>query len=292
MNNTETRSASLAVQRRTGVTLVAFSLTGMLVAGAWLSADSFAGLAHWSGVALVQCVYASLIAYFLYTILREKYAVSFALIFGILLTGSFAYHAPSAYADNRRRVVADGTILALRQGSRHVEALSAEERNNPYVKSYVVMRDVFRQLSERADARVSAYRAAYAESVRAGAFLDPHRLDSAYDVWYSYAQLHALERRLDRTIESRVDVSDLLWTANVLPVDAGTRAAYANDLRASATAIETTQAESLERERETLARTKQSLEILIDAEGRYRIEGAQIIFDDPDLSDRFGGKTN
>lgn len=292
MDNTDTRSAGPAVQQRVGAALAALSLVGMLVAGAWLSADSFAGLAHWLGVALVQCVYASLIAYFLYSVLREKYAVSFALIFGILLTGSLAYHLPSAYADNLRRVVADKTILTLRRGSANFEDLSAEERGNPYVESYVVMRDVFRELSERADARVAPYRAAYAESVRAGAFLDPHRLDSEYDVWYSYAQLHQLEQGLDRIIENRVDVSDLLWTANSLAVDAGTRAAYANDLRKSATAIEAAQAASLERERETLARTKQSLEVLIDAGGRYRIDGAQIIFDDPSLSDRFGGKTN
>lgn len=291
MVDNESGPVTAWTQPRVGIALVTLSLGGMVFAGLWLSADSFAGLAHWSGVALVQCVYAALIAYFLYTVLRERIAVSFVLIFGVLLAGSFAYRIPSAYRDNLRRVEADSTITALRQGTVAFDELSPARRDNPYVEAYVVMRDVFGELSERADARVSPYRAAYEESVRAGAFLDPHRLDSVYEVWYSYARLHQLEERLRQAIENRVDVSDLLWTANLLEVDAGTRAAYANDLRASANAIETAQMESLEREQETLSQTRQSLEALIDAEGRYRIEGAQIIFDDPELSDRFRGKS-
>lgn len=79
MTSEETGSFTVSAQHRVGAALVALSLVGMLLAGVWLSADSFAGLAHWSGVALVQCVYAALIAYFLFTVLREKYAVSFTL---------------------------------------------------------------------------------------------------------------------------------------------------------------------------------------------------------------------
>ncbi len=291
MSNVGNRWATGSVQRRIGVAMVALSLAGMLIAGIWLSADAFAGLAHWSGVVLVQCVYAALIAYLVYTILRRKLAVSFTFIFGILLVGSFAYHVPSAYIDNSRRVDADHIILAVRQGSREIADLSPAERSNPYVGAFLVMRDVSRQLYERADARVSPYRAAYADSVRTGAFLDPHRLDTAYEIWYSYAQLHQLEQILRRAIDSRLDVSDLLWTANMLGVDAGTRAAYTNELRASAGAIDKAQAASLEQELETLAQTKQSLEVLIAAEGHYRIEGSQIVFDEPDLHDRFRGKS-
>ncbi len=291
MSNDGNRWVTGSAQRRVGAALVALSLAGMVIAGSWLSADLFAGLGQWTGVALVQCVYAALIAFLLHVILRRKFAVAYIFLFGTLLAGSFAYHVPSAYTDSLRRVEAERIILSIREGSRDIADLAPAERDNPYVDAFIVMRNLSSKLYERADDRMSPYRAAYEDSVRNGGFLEPHRLDSVYEIWYSYAQLHQLEQRLRQVIESRIDVSDLLWTANMFGVDAGTRAAYTNDLRASASAIDRAQAVSLEQELEMLAQTRQSLEVLIAAEGRYRLEGGQIVFEDPDLHDRFQGKS-
>lgn len=279
------------VQRLLGGILAAVSLSGIVMLGAWLHPDPYEGVAYWLGRAAAQCIYTGLFALFLWSLLRHLRPIAYLLIFGVVLGGVVSYHGATAYQANRERVAANEVLSGLRGGWRDVDDLSPAERSNPYVDAYLVMRDVYWELYARSETRMAHYRHLYEEYTRRGGFLDGKRLGSTYELWYSYFQIYDLEQWLDRADDTTVEISDLLSTANVLAVDGGTRAGYADDLRAAAAAIEETQADSIARERKTLQEMERALKVLIDAHGYFRVVGAQIIFERPEDAARFAGKT-
>ena len=278
-------------QRLIGGVLAVASLSGIVMLGAWLHPDPYEGIAYWIDRAAVQSVYAALFALFLWSLLRRRRPIAYLLIFGLVLGGVVSYHGAAAYRANHERIAANKVLAALRTGSRDAEDLSEAERFNPYVDAYLVMRDVYWELHERSEARMAHYRRLYEKYTWRGGFLDGERLGSTYDLWYSYFQIYELKQWLDRAEASAIDISDLLWTANILDVDGGTRTAYADDLRAAAAAIEEAQEASIAHERKTLQEMQRALEVLIDADGYFRVIGAQIIFERPEDAARFAGKT-
>lgn len=282
----------LTVQRLAGSILAVASLIGTVTLGAWLHPDPYEGVAYWMGRAAVQSVYAALIALGLWSLLRHRWRIAYLLVFGILLTGVLSYHGSMAYQANSERIRANEVVIALRDGRRSADSLSEEERSNRYVDALLVMRDVYWELHARAESRMAHYRRLYDGYTQRGGFLDTGRLGSSYDLWYSYFQIHDLEHRLGQAEAARIRISDLLWTVNLLDVDGATRAAYAADLRTAAEVISEAQAIAIARERKTLGEMKQALDVLIDAEGHFRIVGAQIIFERPEDAARFAGKAD
>lgn len=285
------RLPGLPAQRLAGGALIAVSLGGIVALGAWLHPDTYRGIAYWMGRAASQSVYAALIALGLWSLLRRRGQVAYLLVFGTLLTGVLSYHGANAYRANRERIEANDVLAAIREGQRSADILSAAERANPYVDAFLVMRDVYWELHSRSEARMAHYHRLYGDYTQRGGFLESGRLGSAYELWYSYFQIHDLEHRLDQTEATEVRISDLLWTINLLDVDSGTRAAYAADLRTAATVIHEAQAAAIARERKSLAEMKRAIDVLIEADGHFSVVGAQIIFEHPEDAARFAGKT-
>ena len=281
----------LAGQRFAGLILAMISVSGILLLGAWLHPDPYRGLAHSMGRAATQSVYVALIALFLWTLLRRsRRGIAYLLVFGILLSGVVSYHGIAAYQANRQRVAANEILVALREGWREAGDLTEPERANPYVDAFLGMRELYWDLHSRAEERMAPYRRLYEKYTRRGGFLDTGRLGSTYDLWYSYFQVHELRDRLDRAAASEIRISDLLWTVSLLEVDAATRADYAADLRTAADAIGEAQAASIAGERAMLDQIKWSLEVLIEANGHFRVDGSRIVFDRPEDAARFAGK--
>lgn len=281
-----------AIQRLTGTILVTVSLSGIVMLGAWLHPDPYQGIRHWAARAAALSVYAALLSFFLWSLLRGRRRIAYLLVFGILLVGILSYHGATAYRANRERMAANEVLSALREGWRDTADLSGEERSNPYVDAWLTMRDVYWELQSRSETRMAHYRRLYGDYTRRGGFLDSSRLGSTYDLWYSYFQVHDLQQWLERASESKVSISDLLWGVSLLDVDSGTRAAYANDLRAAAAALDEAQAASIARERDTLREMKRVLDVLIDADGYYRVVGTAIIFERPEDAARFADKSD
>lgn len=284
------RTEQLHAQRAVGLAIVLAAFAGIVVVRIWASGDPVANLLHWSGYVAGQSIYVALLAYFVWSLLRLPGRIAYPVVFGLMLTAILVYHGIAAYSTGAARADANRTLQDVRLGQRSIEELTAEELTNPYVEAFVAMRDIYWELHGRADTRMEHYRRLHADYTRDGAFLDSNRLTSSYDLWYAYIQVRDLQLRLQQAKNHVVDLSDLLWAITLLDVDNGTRAAYADDLRGAAAAIAESQAASIAREQVSLAQTRRALEVLIDAAGRFHVDGARIVFDRPEDAARFAGR--
>lgn len=279
-----------ALQRRAGLALIAVSLLSVMTAGAWLGTDPATGIVQWVGRSVAQAVYAALLALFLWTVLVRRRAISYLLLFGIACAGVAIWDTSSGIYANRVRLEANDTLITFRDTPLNVEGLTGIVERNPYVEAYMIMRDAHWELRNRLDGRMTGYEASYRTYVDNGAFLDVGRLQSRLELWRAFYQVGDLEGQLARIESSPMEADDLLWTVNLLDVDAPTREAYIQDLSDAVSASNKSQAERIARERRTLARIKQSLQVLIEAEGRYRFAKGKVVFDSPADAAQFAGK--
>lgn len=280
----------LDLQRRAGLALIAASLITIMTAGAWLGADPASGIVQWATRGFVQAVYAALLALFLWTVLVRRHAISYLLPFGIACAGIAVWDTSSGIYANRVRLEANDTLITFRDTPLNLEGLTGIIERNPYVEAYMIMRDAHWELRNRLDDRMTGYGASYRTYVDNGAFLHIDRLRSRFELWRAFYQVGDLEDQLARIESSPMEADDLLWTVNLLDVDAATRGAYIRDLRDAVSAADKSQAELIARERHTLARIKQSLQALIDAKGRYRFAEGKVVFDNPADAALFSGK--
>lgn len=278
-------------QRRAGYTLIVLGAAGITGIGAWVAADSLHGIGHWAVRAAIRGVCIALIGLCLWTVLSRRRAVSRALVLGATIVSLLVYEAGSAWWVDRARSFANRTLRQLELGSRDVESLTPVEMADPYIDAYVVMRDIYWELYARSDDEMSRYRSHYEDYTAKGAFLDTERLATTADIRRAAFEINDLQDRLRRVEASRPDVADLLLTVGLLDVDAETRAAYADDVRAARDSFVEATLASVARERETLGAMRRSLEALLDAQGRYRIQDGRIIFEHPEDAARFAGKS-
>jgi hypothetical protein len=277
-------------QRKAGLALVAFSMLTVMTAGAWLGPDPATGIAQWTGRGLIQAVYAALLALSLWTVLGRRRVISWLLLFGVACAGAAAWDTATGIYANRLRLEANDTLTTFRDTPLNVVGLVRIIDRNPYVDAYMIMRDAHWELRNRMDGRMEDYGASYKAYVEIGAFLDIDRLRSRFALWSAYYQVGDLEGQLARIENNPMDTEDLLWTVKLLDVDAATRKAYVTDLNDAISAADRSLAELIGRERRTLARIKQSLQVLIDAKGRYSFAEGRVVFDDPGDAALFAGK--
>jgi hypothetical protein len=279
-----------ALQRRVGLALIATSLLTVMAAGGWLGADPASGIVQWVTRGFVQAVYAALLALFAWTVLRRHRAISWLLLFGFACAGVAVWDTSSGIYANRVRLEANDTLITFRDTPLNVKNLTGLVERNPYVEAYMIMRDAHWELRNRLDDRMTGYGASYRTYVENGVFLNIDRLRSRFELWRAFYQVGDLEDQLALIENSPMEADDLLWTVNLLDVDTATRDAYLADLGDAMSAANKAQAEMIARERRTLARIKQSLQVLIDAKGRYRFAGEKVVFDDPADAALFAGK--
>lgn len=278
-------------QRKAGLVLIASSLLVVGSVGAWLSPYPASGAASWILKGFAQAAYLSLMALFPWTFFRRrKYAVSYLLPFGIFCIGIAVWDTGSGIYANRVRLEANDLLINFRDTPLNVNDLVGAIERNPYVEAYIIMRDTHWELSNRLDSWIAGYAASYRTYVGNGEFLDVGRLRSRLELWRAFYQISDLEDQLTVTENSPVETGDLLWTTSLLDVDEETRNAYSRDLQDAVRAATESQARLISRERRTLARIKHSLQVLIDAEGRYRFAEGKVVFDDPADAARFAGK--
>ncbi len=284
------RMSSVAADRA-GFALVLLCIAGIAVAGALLSIEPLTGFFHWLAQGSLQAVAAALLAYFCRLhVPGLRHQPYFALLGGLMLA-LLVYDVWTGAAANRTRIEANAMLTTLRDKPLDVAGLADAAENNGYVDAYFTMRDLYWELYRRADDRLSEYNGLYRHYVEDGGFLDIERLESRYDLWLSYFQIGDLEHRLDVTEETSLRTEDLLWSVDLLEVDAATRGAYAGDMQATIEALLADQADSFVRQREALRHTREAIEVLLDADGRYRVTNGQIVFDDAEDAIRFAGKT-
>ncbi len=285
----DARAAALGQQRRIGSALIILGAAGIAGIGIWVGSGSLGDAGHWAVRAVARGMGVALIAVFMWTVLNRRRTVSGLLVFGTGAASLLVYEAGSAWLVDRARDAANRTLLQLESGARDVGSLTPVEIANPYIEAYVVMRDIHWELDARSDDQMSRYRSYYENYTARGAFLDVNRLATAAGIRRSISEIDDLQRRLLRVEASRPDIADLLLTVDLLEVDAGTRAMYAQDLRAARRSFIAAIEASVARERETLGATRSALETLLEVDGRYRIEDGRIVFDRPDDAARFAG---
>ena len=273
-----------------GLALIGASLLTVMAAGAWLGTDPATGIVQWVGRSVAQASYAALLALFLWTVLTRRRAISYLLLFGLACAGVAVWDTSSGIYANRLRLEANDTLITFRDTPLNVEGLTGIIERNPYVEAYMIMRDAHWELTNRLDDRMTGYSSSYRTYVGNGAFLDVDRLGSRLKLWRAFYQVGDLEDQLARIENSPMEADDLLWTVNLLDVDAPTREAYIQDLSDAISAANKSQTELIARERRTLAQIKQSLKVLIDAEGRYRFSKGKVVFDNPADAAQFAGK--
>ena len=270
--------------------MIAASLLTIMAAGAWLGPDPATGIVQWIGRSVVQAAYAALLTLFAWTVLVRRRAISYLLLFGFACMGVAIWDTSSGLYANRVRLEANDTLITFRDTPLNVKGLTGIIERNPYVEAYMIMRDTHWELRNRLDDRMTGYGASYRTYVENGAFLNVDRLRSRFELWRAFYQVGDLEDQLAHIDNSPMEADDLLWTVNLLDVDAATRDAYLGDLVDAMSAANKSQTELIARERQTLARIKQSLKVLIDAEGRYRFAEGKVVFDNPADASLFAGK--
>ena len=278
------------IQRKAGLALIAASLILVASAGAWLGPFPASGALHWILKGLAQGAYVALMALSLWMFLRRRYEISYLLPFGILCAGVAVWDTGSGIYANRIRLEANDIVINFRNTPLNASGLAGAIERNPYVEAYMIMRDTHWELRNRLDTRMAGYEARYRTYVEKGEFLSVDRLRSRFELWRAFYQVGDLEDQLAITESSPVDVDDLLWTVRLLDIDEETRSAYFGDLRDAVSVSNESQATLIARERRTLARIKQSLQVLIDARGRYRFAEGKVVFDDPADAAMFAGK--
>jgi hypothetical protein len=277
-------------QRRAGLALIAASLLTVITAGAWLGPDPATGIAQWVARGFIQAAYAALLALFLWTVVGRRRVISYLLLFGAVCAGIAVWDTGAGIYANRVRLEANNMLITFRDTPLNVEGLAEVIEQNPYVEAYMIMRDAHWELLNRMDDRMAEYGASYRTYVENGAFLNVERLRSRFELWRAFYQVGDLEDKLARIESNPMEAGDLLWTVNLLDVDAATREAYVRDLHDAVSAANESQAELIARERLTLARIKRSLQVLIDAKGRYGFADGRVVFDDPADAALFAGK--
>jgi hypothetical protein len=278
------------IQRKAGLALIAASLLVVMAAGAWLGPDPTTGITQWAGRGFIQAAYAALLALCLWTALKRRRAISWLLLFGVACAGIAAWDTGAGIYANRMRLEANDTLTTFRDTPLNVEGLVGIIERNPYVEAYMIMRDAHWELHNRMDDRLTDYAASYRTYVEDGSFLGIERLQSRFALWRAFYQISDLEDQLARVESNKMEAGDLLWTADLLDVDAATRKAYVRDVQDAIADANESQAELIARERRTLARIKQSLQVLIDARGRYSFAEGRVVFDDPADAALFAGK--
>ena len=285
------RIAALDIQHRAGLALIAASLIVVASAGAWLGRDPLSGAAQWLGRGIVQSSYAALLALFFWIFLGRQRGLAYLLLLGITCSAVAIWDMAAGIYASRLRVEANNVLITFRDEPLNVTGLAESIERNPYVEAYMVMRGIHWDLHNRLDRRMNDYSAAYSSYIEDGQFLDVERLMSRDELRRAHNQVEDLEGRLARIEQDPLDTDDLLWTVNLLDVDRPTRDAYAGDLKEAISAAHASQAELLKVERQTLARIKRSLKVLIDAEGRYHFAQGRVVFDDPADAALFAGKS-
>lgn len=278
------------IQRLAGLALIAAGLILVASAGAWLGPFPASGALHWILKGLAQGAYVAMMALSLWMFLRRRYEISYLLPFGILCAGVAVWDMGSGIYANRIRLEANDIVINFRDTPLNASGLTAAIERNPYVEAYMIMRDTHWELRNRLDTRMARYEARYRTYVEKGEFLSVDRLRSRFELWRAFYQIGDLEDQLAITESSPVDVDDLLWTVKLLDIDEETRRAYFGDLRDAVSVANESQATLIARERQTLARIRQSLQVLIDARGRYRFAEGKVVFDDPEDAAMFAGK--
>ena len=288
--NAVAKRAGPGRQNKVGLALIAASLFAVMAAGGLLGPDPLTGAAQWVRKGLIQASYAVLLALFAWIVLHRRREISYVLLLGVICAGIAAWDTGAGIYASRLRLEANKTLITLRDAPLNVEGLAETIERNPYVEAYIVMRDVYWEFGNRLDDRIASYGASYKSYVGSGDFLDTGRLRSRLELWRTFYQIGDLERQLAQIESEPLKADDLLWTVNLLDVDTETREAYARDLQDTISAATTSQAELIARERRTLARIKQSLQVLINAEGRYRIADGRVVFEDPADAALFAGE--
>jgi hypothetical protein len=283
-------SGSGRQQRRVGLALIAVSLLTIVAAGAWLGPDPATGITQWIARGFIQSVYGALLALFLWTVVWRRRAISYLLLFGVTCICIAAWDTGAGIYANRVRLEANNMLITFRDTPLNVQDLAGTIERNPYVEAYMIMRDAQWELHNRLDQRMADYGASYRTYVENGAFLDIGRLQGGLEPYRALHQIGNLEDQLTRIESNPIEAGDLLWTANLLNVDAVTRVAYIQDLHDAIEAANGLQTEQIAGERHTLARIKQSLQVLIDAKGRYSFADGRVVFDDPADAALFAGR--
>lgn len=280
----------LPIQDKSAIALIL--LSGILVAGAgaWFAQDPLAGAMHWIMKAVVQSTYILLLTLSVWRLLGRRNNLSFALCFGLAIAIVTIWTIASGIEDQRLRKEANDTIVTFRDTPLNIVGLADAVETNPYVAAYMVMREAHWDLQTRLNRRVDQYRAEYERYAEPVSFLAIERLRSRYELWRAYYQVQEVEKLLDRIAETPLETTDLIWTVNLLEVDARTRAAYKRDLEISIAAARIWQSNFIEREKQTLRRIRNALKVVIDAKGRYRFAEGQIVFEDPGDAAIFSGK--
>jgi hypothetical protein len=287
------RIAAADIQQKIGLGLILASVALIALAGAWFGGDPVSGAIRWLLRGLVQAPAAALIALSVWLLLHgDARRIRYLLLLGITCFGLALWDVTAGIQNNRLRLEANEILLTFRDEPLNATGISELIEKNPYVEAYMVMRDAYWELNGKLDSRMQGYSAAYKAYVEKGQFLDVERLQSRYMLWHAFYQVQDLEARLARIEATPLDLSDLVWTIELLDVDRETRDAYARDLEETIATAEASQARLLERERRTLGRIKKSLKVLIDAYGRYRFSKGRIVFDDPEDAARFAGKSS
>jgi len=275
--------------RKVGLALIAASLLTITAAGAWLGPDPVTGIAQWVTRGFMQAGYAALLAFFIWTVVRRRRAISYLLLFGAVCAGVAVWDTGAGLYANRVRLEANDMLITFRDTPLNVEGLAESIERNPYVGAYMIMRNAHWELRNRMDDRMADYGASYRTYVENGSFLSVERLQSRFGLWRAFYQVGDLEDQLARIESNPVEADDLLWTVNLLDIDAGTRSAYARDLRDAILTATRSQADLIARERQTLSRIKRSLQVLIDAKGRYGFADGRVVFEDPADAAMFAG---
>lgn len=280
----------LGIQEKTALILIALSALAAGAAGARFAPDPVSGALQWLLMALIQSTYIALIALSAWLLLGRRNNISYLLCFGVAVAVATMWGIVSGIEDYRLRMEANETIETFRDRPLNSVGLAGIVESNPYVEAYMVMRETHWDLQDRLTRRVDHYRSEYERYAEPASFLATERLRSRYEIWRAYYQVQELETLLDRFAETPIETTDLIWTVNLLKVDAGTRAAYKRDLEKSISVARTWQSDFIEREEQTLRRIREALKVVIDAKGRYRFAEGHIVFEDPRDAAIFSGK--
>lgn len=277
-------------QQKTGMALIAGSLLAIAASGAWFGPDPASGAMQWLGWGLVQSTYAALLALSVWIVFGRRRGVTYLLWLGFACSTVAIWDIAGGIYSNRLRLEANDTLVTFRDDPLNIVGLTGIIERNPYVEAYMVMRDAHWDLQDRLDKRIDGYDETYGEYVKGGEFLSVERLYSRYELWRAFYQVDDLVKLLDEIEKTPFETTDLLWTVELLDVDAETGAAYAKDLEQAVAEADAWQSEFIAREIRTLQRIRQSLKVVIDARGRYRFAEGRIVFDDPADAARFTGK--
>lgn len=277
-------------QAKVAAALIAASAIMAATAGAWFAQDPVSGALRWLLMALVQSTYFALLALSAWLLLGRRNNVSYALCLGLAAAVVTVWTVVSRVEDYRLRMEANDTLVTFHDTPLNIVGLADIVERNPYASAYMVMREAHWDLQDRMNRRIDLYRAEYENYANPVAFLAIERLRSRYELWRAYYEVQELEKLLDEIKKTPLETTDLIWTVNLLKVDAWTKAAYRSDLETSILAARRRQSDFVDQEKQTLRQIRNALKVVIDARGRYRFAEGHIVFEDPRDAAIFSGK--